>query len=83
VSPLAAWVAAEAERMRDQQEADRLTGELGCEVTPHPFYVGVFEVSDQELGLVLVSDVPDEIRTEVRRHGLRMWLNVLGSQGQP
>jgi hypothetical protein len=31
-----AWFAAETEWLRDQFEADRLTAELGCEITMHP-----------------------------------------------
>jgi hypothetical protein len=81
VTVSAEQLAAEAEWLRDQAEADRLAAELGCEVAPHPRYAGVFEVDDRELGLVLLSDAPDEIRAEVRRHGLLAWLAVLGRQG--
>ena len=77
----AASVAAEAEWLRDQAEARQLAAELGCEVTPHPRFAGVFEVDDRELGLYLQSGEPGEIRAEVRRHGLLVWLAVLGRQG--
>ena len=77
----AAQVEAEAEWLRDQVEARQLAEELGCEVAPHPRFAGIFEVDDPALGLYLQSDVPDEIRAEVRRHGLQAWLAVLGRQG--
>jgi hypothetical protein len=81
VNVSAAWVTAETERQRDETEAARLAGDLGCEVTPHPLYAGVFEVDDA-LGLIMVSDAPAQIRAEVRRHGLQAWLAVLGRQGR-
>ena len=74
-------LAAEAEWLHDQLAAGQLKAELGCPVEPHPRFAGVFEVDDQALGFYLQSDTPDEIRAEVRRHGLQAWLAVLGKQG--
>jgi hypothetical protein len=59
----AAWVAAEAEWQRDQFEADRLAGELGCEVTPNPYFVDHFDVRGLP-GVWLMTGRPDEIRAE-------------------
>jgi len=68
------WLAAETEWLRDQLEADRLAAELGCEVTMHPRFVGVFEARDPAPGLFLVSGSPGEIRREWRKAWLREWL---------
>jgi len=73
VTVTAEWLAAEAERLRDQLEADRLAAELGCEVTMHPRFVGVFEARDPAPGLFLVSGSPGEIRREWRKAWLRVW----------
>ena len=67
------WLAAETEWLRDQLEADRLAAELGCEVTMHPRFVGVFEARDPAPGLFLVSGSPGEIRREWRKAWLRVW----------
>jgi hypothetical protein len=82
VNVTAAWLAAETERMRDQFEADRLAAELGCKVTLHPRFVGLFEARDAAPGVWLLSGTADEIRAEWRAAWLRVWLGVLGSQGQ-
>ena len=89
----AAWLAAETERMRDQFEADHLAAELGCEVTAHPRFAGVFEARNPAPGIWLLTGTPDEIRAEVartakaartaavaRRAGLLEWLTVAGAQ---
>jgi hypothetical protein len=90
VIPVAARVAAEAQRMRDGLEARSLARELGCEVTAHPELAGRVEAWDPLPGLTLLIGTPDEVRAEVvacraedRARLLRLWLSVLGSQGQP
>ena len=79
MSATAAAVAAQAEWLRDQLEADRLAAELGCEVTLHPHFTGRFEARDAAPGLWLVCGTPDEIRAEWRKAWLREWLPYLGS----
>jgi DNA-binding CsgD family transcriptional regulator len=74
----AAWVTAEAERLRRQIEADSLAAELGCEVTPHPCFAGLFEARDPAPGVWLLSGTPDEIRAEWRAAWMREWLPRLG-----
>lgn len=80
-------VAAEAQKMRDGLEAGMLAGDLGCEVTPHPELAGRVEAWDPLPGWHLLIGTPQEVRravtAELRCRGLLMWLNVLGSQGQP
>jgi hypothetical protein len=83
VTITAAWLAAEAERMRDQLEADRLAAELGCEVTLDPRFVGVFEARDPAPGVWLLSGTPDEIRAEWRAAWMREWLPCLGTLKRP
>ena len=68
------WLAAEAERLRDQNEADRLAAELGCEVMPDPHFAGRFEARDPAPGVWLLSGLPDEIRAEWRKAWLREWV---------
>jgi hypothetical protein len=43
VTTVAAWVAAEAQKVRDGLEARVLAGELGCQATPHPELAGRVE----------------------------------------
>jgi hypothetical protein len=87
VTAAAAWVAAEAQRMRDGLEARCVAADLGCEVTAHPELVGRVEAWDPLPGWRLLIGTPQEVRTAVaaerRGRGLLTWLNVLGSQGQP
>ena len=75
----AAWVQARARQLRAAQEAGRLAAELGCEVTPHPELAGVVEARCPVPGVWLLAGTPDEVRAEVRRHGMRQWLAVLGT----
>lgn len=79
----AASLAAETEWMRDRFEADRLAAELGCEVTPHPRFAGIFEARDPAPGVWLLTGSQDEIRSEWRAAWLRVWLVRLGSQKSP
>jgi hypothetical protein len=81
VTVTAAALVAEAERMRDQFEADCLAAEIGCEVTLHPRFAAVFVVRKPAPGLWLLAGTPDEIRAEWRAAWLRAWLGVLGTQG--
>lgn len=74
----AAWLEAETERMRDQLEADHLAAELGCEVTPHPRFAGLFEARDPTPSVWLLSGTADEIRQEWRATLMREWLPYLG-----
>jgi DNA-binding CsgD family transcriptional regulator len=78
VTVTAAEIAAEAQWMRDQAEADRLADELGCEVTLHLRFAAVFEACDLAPGVWLVSGTPDEIRAEWRAAWMREWLPFLG-----
>jgi hypothetical protein len=82
-----AWVAAEAQRMRDGLEAACVAADLGCEVTAHPELAGRVEAWEPLPGWRLLIGTPQEVRRAVvaerRRRALLMWLNVLGSQGQP
>jgi DNA-binding transcriptional regulator YhcF (GntR family) len=94
VTVTAAEVAAETEWMRDRFEAGCLAADLGCEVTAHPRFAGVFEARDPAPGVWLLTGRPEEIRAEVarvgeaararavaRRAGLLEWLTVSGTQG--
>lgn len=76
------WLVARIEWLRDGCEAAVLAAELGCEVTPHPALAGVVEARDPAPGLWLLAGTPDEVRTEVRRHGMREWLGQLGTLGR-
>jgi hypothetical protein len=65
--------------MRDRFEADRLTADLGCEVTPHPRFTGIFDARDPAPGVWLLSGTPEELRAEWRTAWLREWLKHLGA----
>jgi hypothetical protein len=75
----AAWVAAEAARMRGQHEARLLADELGCEVTPHPERPGVVEAREPSPGVYVLVGTPAEVRAAGREAQLREWLAVLGT----
>jgi alkanesulfonate monooxygenase SsuD/methylene tetrahydromethanopterin reductase-like flavin-dependent oxidoreductase (luciferase family) len=64
-------LAAVAQQMRDKFDADRLAGELGCEVTPHPELAGRVDARDPLPGLWLLTGTPDEVRAEVRAEAQR------------
>jgi hypothetical protein len=63
--------------------ADALAAELGCEVAPAPARAGIVVACQPLPSIWMLIGTPDEIRAEVRRHGLQAWLAVLGRQGQP
>jgi hypothetical protein len=70
--------------------ADRLSAEIGCEVSPHPMLKATFEARDPLPGVWLLAGTPDEIRAEVRRvraevrrGWMLVWLSSLGSLSRP
>jgi DNA-binding CsgD family transcriptional regulator len=79
VTVTAEQLAAEAEWMRDQLEANRLAAELGCEVISHPLRAGIFDARGPAPGVWLLSGTPDELRAEWRTAWLREWLKYLGT----
>lgn len=81
-----AWVAAEAQRMRDGLEAACVAADLGCEVTAHPELAGRVEAWDLCPAGTCSSArrrrYAEQWRPSVAG-ALLTWLNVLGSQGHP
>ena len=72
-------VAAAAQRMRGQLEADRLAAELGCEVSPHPGLRGIVEARNPAENVWILAGTPDSVRAGARAAQLRQWLGQLGS----
>lgn len=79
MSLTAAWVAAAAQRMRGQLEADRLAAELGCEVSQHPELRGIVEARSPAEGVWILAGTPDSVRAGARAAQMRQWLGQLGS----
>jgi DNA-binding CsgD family transcriptional regulator len=79
----AGQLTAEAGRMRDQLEARMLRDELGCEVTPHPRFIGIFDAREPAPGVWLLTGTPDELRAEWRAAWLRESLKHLGTLKPP
>jgi alkanesulfonate monooxygenase SsuD/methylene tetrahydromethanopterin reductase-like flavin-dependent oxidoreductase (luciferase family) len=65
VRALAARLAEQAQRLRDQLEADAIAARFGCEPAPHPELAGRIEVTT--LDLVLIG-TPEEVAAELAEH---------------
>jgi hypothetical protein len=79
VTVTAAALAGQAQRMRDQFEADRLAAELGCEVTPRPGLPGIVEAREPAEGVWLLAGTPEKVRAAGRAALMREWLACLGT----
>jgi hypothetical protein len=64
--------------MQGRFEADKLAGELGCEVTVHPELAGVVEARGLP-GVWLLAGSPEKVRAGGRKAQMREWLACLGT----